>query len=719
MKLKLIILICLSFAFFKGNSQTFYVVSSGGIYKVKFVAGGTSTYTYVGNCVFGSLAIYKDTCYAVSSGYLSRAVIVNDVFTDCLSNFCPAGSSSFTSLTVNKQGILYAMDGTALYEIDPHKKVAKFLGTAPYASAGDLIFYNDDLFLASDVGIIKINIANPALSTMYISYTLTQMWGLISIPISCNRNKIYALQYNGSGTKLYELDMINKTIVGVVSNINLGVGDGASVVEDGSYDGIKISNLKVQAECSNATKSGNVNIINGGSSSDTLTFKMNSDSNTTGLFNNLYAGVYPIKITSSGGCSFDTTVTVPFIDTLKATVQVTNTACNQNNGIVKLNYTSAISHLFSINNGPLQNSATFNNLASGFYSITSKDSFNCKSQFYASVNNILPNLNVQAVIKPSICTANNGSINILDLNSNPLQFAINNGLPQGNGVFNNLQPGTYKVSLMPSTGCSFDTSFIISNIGALEKPSFITKSITAPTCYNTNNGSLLFAITGTYTPITYSFNSGPFNNINSYIGLASGNYYVKIKDAFGCIFDTSITIPAYQFIKPNINIATTNPTCNLPQTGKIDYSVTGLNAPYTITHNTSDFTNSLLLQNLKKGDYLFYLKDKYGCLIDSSNIHLQQIITGICDTVFVPTAFTPDGLNRVFKPIPYGVPLQLSFSVFNRAGQVMFTSTDWNKGWDGKYNRIRQEPGVYVWYATYQFENREIVTIKGTVLLIR
>lgn len=719
MKLKLIFLIAFSLALFNSKAQTFYVVASGGIYKVKLVTGGTSTYTYIGNCVFGSLAIYKDTCYAVSSGYLSRAVIANDAFTDCQSNFCPAGSTSFTSLTVNKQGILYAMDGTALYEIDPHKKVAKFLGTAPYSSAGDLIFYNDDLFLASDAGIIKINIANPALSSMYISYTLTQMWGLISIPISCNKNKIYALQYNGSGTKLYELDMVNKTVVGVVSTINLGVGDGASVVEDGSYDGIKISNLKVQAECSNINKSGNVNIISGSSSSDTLTYKMNSDSNTTGVFNNLFAGVYPIKITSSGGCSFDTTVTVQFIDTLTATIQVTNSPCNQNQGIIKLNYTSTISHLFNINNGVFQNSGIFNNLASGFYSITAKDSFNCKSQFYTTVNNILPNLNVLAITKPSICTANNGSINIQDLNSNPLQFAINNGTPQGTGVFNNLQPGTYKVSLMPSTGCSFDTNLIINNVGALEKPSFANKSITAPTCYNTNNGTVLFGITGTYTPITYSFNNSPFNNNSNYIGLASGNYPIKIKDAFGCIFDTSITIPAYQFIKPNIIISTINPTCNLPQTGKIDYTVNGLNAPYTITHNSSDFTNNILLQNLKKGDYLFYLKDKYGCLIDSSNIHLQQIVTGICDTVFVPTAFTPDGLNRIFKPMPYGVPLQLSFSVFNRAGQLMFTSNDWNKGWDGKFNRIRQEPGVYVWYTTYQFENKEIITIKGTVLLIR
>ena len=35
--------------------------------------------------------------------------------------------------------------------------------------------------------------------------------------------------------------------------------------------------------------------------------------------------------------------------------------------------------------------------------------------------------------------------------------------------------------------------------------------------------------------------------------------------------------------------------------------------------------------------------------------------------------------------------------IFNRWGELIFETTDLNKGWDGTYNGIVVQEGVYVW----------------------
>lgn len=90
--------------------------------------------------------------------------------------------------------------------------------------------------------------------------------------------------------------------------------------------------------------------------------------------------------------------------------------------------------------------------------------------------------------------------------------------------------------------------------------------------------------------------------------------------------------------------------------------------------------------------------------------------------IAVPTAFTPngDGLNDFLYPLNAYKATNLSFKVFNRLGQLVFSTTNWTDRWDGRVNGQPQPAGVYVWTLKYiNIDTQKTVVLKGTTVLIR
>jgi gliding motility-associated-like protein len=88
--------------------------------------------------------------------------------------------------------------------------------------------------------------------------------------------------------------------------------------------------------------------------------------------------------------------------------------------------------------------------------------------------------------------------------------------------------------------------------------------------------------------------------------------------------------------------------------------------------------------------------------------------------IFVPTAFTPngDGRNEILKPICVGISRLDFFRVFNRWGQMIFETKEFDKGWDGRVSGTDQETGTYVFMAQGVDYTGKVVFRKGTVVLI-
>jgi gliding motility-associated-like protein len=93
------------------------------------------------------------------------------------------------------------------------------------------------------------------------------------------------------------------------------------------------------------------------------------------------------------------------------------------------------------------------------------------------------------------------------------------------------------------------------------------------------------------------------------------------------------------------------------------------------------------------------------------------------DYYYIPSAFSPngDGLNDIFRPIPVGInsPDCEWFRVYNRFGQLLFSTTQWMKGWDGRYKNNLQPIGTYVWSLGYKEKDGSTKVLNGSVLIVK
>jgi hypothetical protein len=88
--------------------------------------------------------------------------------------------------------------------------------------------------------------------------------------------------------------------------------------------------------------------------------------------------------------------------------------------------------------------------------------------------------------------------------------------------------------------------------------------------------------------------------------------------------------------------------------------------------------------------------------------------------IFVPNAFTPgSGTNNIFRPVCVGIVGLTYFRVYNRWGQLVYETTQIGDGWDGRIDGHLAETGAYVWLVQGKTYLGEVITHRGTMILIR
>lgn len=88
---------------------------------------------------------------------------------------------------------------------------------------------------------------------------------------------------------------------------------------------------------------------------------------------------------------------------------------------------------------------------------------------------------------------------------------------------------------------------------------------------------------------------------------------------------------------------------------------------------------------------------------------------------YVPSAFSPnnDGKNDRFQFIAVGMRTIDLFRIYNRYGQLIYSTTRAMEGWDGKFNGVSQPSGTYVWMISGVDELGTTHFKKGTLTLVR
>lgn len=88
---------------------------------------------------------------------------------------------------------------------------------------------------------------------------------------------------------------------------------------------------------------------------------------------------------------------------------------------------------------------------------------------------------------------------------------------------------------------------------------------------------------------------------------------------------------------------------------------------------------------------------------------------------FIPTAFTPDkdGINDVWGWQSACSPKDYELMVFNRYGEMIFSTTTPGTVWDGTYNGADCPLGVYVYRTSFRLPYQERKEALGSVTLLR
>ncbi|RYE21258.1 MAG: gliding motility-associated C-terminal domain-containing protein, partial [Sphingobacteriales bacterium] len=210
-------------------------------------------------------------------------------------------------------------------------------------------------------------------------------------------------------------------------------------------------------------------------------------------------------------------------------------------------------------------------------------------------------------------------------------------------------------------------------------------------------------------------------NIPNPVAVAPRNsisYIVTVTDTLGCIRAKSDTIFVRVIPPLRVNAGPADTSVVLGQsllmqaTGALQYTwspATWLNNA-TIANPVSNPQDSIR--------YYLLGRDANGCEgRDSINVTVYRIEP----SMYVPTAFTPngDGQNDVIRPILIGMKSLTYFRVYNRFGEMVFSTSTIEHGWDGIFKGKPQDPATFIWIAQGVTFTNETINQKGYVVLIR
>lgn len=135
--------------------------------------------------------------------------------------------------------------------------------------------------------------------------------------------------------------------------------------------------------------------------------------------------------------------------------------------------------------------------------------------------------------------------------------------------------------------------------------------------------------------------------------------------------------------------------------------------------STSEVTPSIQISDT--GVYFLLVENEFGCADQRS-----FLVLGCLPSLYIPDAFSPngDGINDVFQ-IFGEVPKEFRIRIWDRWGELIYESTDFNSGWDGSFRGELMDPGVFVydieyWHEQMSFQGENLVILKsGDIHLIR
>lgn len=433
---------------------------------------------------------------------------------------------------------------------------------------------------------------------------------------------------------------------------------------------------------------------------------------------NVAAGTYTVTTRDNNLCSTTQTITVTEPPALTATAATTNASCNGGpDGSITVTASGGNSNYqYSINGTNFQVSNTFNVVA-GTYTAVVRDNLGCTFSVPNIIVGLDNDLTYTTPANPTICE---GSSTQLQITSNALQYAWApaTGLSNtavANPVANPTVTANYTVTLTLG-GCSIDVPVTV-NVNPAPIPDAGPDGFI---CYG--QSYQLQAAGGTqfnWTPAVFLNSSTISNPVSTPANTVT--YSLSVVDANGCpsLVTDDVTID----VTPPITVYTFPFDTIVYEGDQFPVLATSIATDYVWTPaiglDNPTIPNPTVTAGAA-GDVITYkvtASTFAGC--KGEGYVRVQVYKG--PDIYMPTGFTPngDGKNDIFRPFTVGIKQISYFKVFNRWGQLLYSTKTLGAGWDGKLGGVQQASGLYVWMVEGLTNDNRVITKRGTVALLR
>ncbi|MDB3926594.1 gliding motility-associated C-terminal domain-containing protein [Flavobacteriales bacterium] len=411
-------------------------------------------------------------------------------------------------------------------------------------------------------------------------------------------------------------------------------------------------------------------------------------------------GIFRLRVYyESGTCKDDTVVFVNYTDAY-VDAGLDKTICKGDE--VTLSAENPSNATINWNNG-VTDSIPFAPIVTKTYTVFS-DKYGCISKDSVKISvSSRPELSLNIKQDTSICE---GDEVILSANSSTGTTISWDNNVINNTSFNPTQSSTYKVTA-DNNGC-----VEVDSINIDIKPS---PSLSIENDKNICEGELLLLNAESNGTVIWD---GDFSN-NTMKEVHKDGYFTAISSLNGCHVTDSLYVNIYPIPEPNFNVHYLGNSENSQQMYFENISIKTDNN-FTWKLGNGQQSNAYSVEKSYTSEFdtilqiILFAENSNNCR-DSvyKNIKIRKTVNEI---VHVPTAFTPDddALNDGLKPVLNFTPLEYTFSIFNRWGELIFSTDNADTYWDGTFKGNKVADGLYTYKLIY---NTRILT--GTVHIFK
>jgi gliding motility-associated-like protein len=539
---------------------------------------------------------------------------------------------------------------------------------------------------------------------------------------SQNNGSITANAVQGAAPFTYSIDGVNFQSGNVFNGLAAG---NYTVTAKGADGEIGATGATISSNCLVVHALGTIATCGNGSitayaSGGTPPYQYSLDGvnfTSNNYFPDLQGGTYTLTVKDAAGTIATDPARVLTLAGPQVTATATAASCQNDDGTIVPSVSGGTSpYVFSLLKDGVT-STGLTGLATGIYQLTATDAGGCPAitQVTVLLNN---DLTVSAGTDQTVCEGKTVTLQATSATTS-FSWTPSTGLSDPN-IANPVATGGSDIQYMvtASLGPCTAQSTVIVNV--LPAPVPVVSPDTT-VCYGKSvqlSGS--GGVSYSWTPATFLDNSASADPTVVHPD-ASVTYSLSVTGANGCpsVQKAAVTVTVSAVAAVSAGNDTTIAIGEPLQLDAVDVNNTGFTqyvwSPSTGL-NDPDVAMPVAVLN-EDMTYTVMASTPEGC----EAVATVQVKVYAGPDIYVPNAFTPngDGHNDVIRAIPVGIRDFKYFNIYNRYGQMVFSTTDPSKGWDGVMGGKPQPTATFVWQAEGVDYKGNPVRRKGFVILVR